>query len=459
MTERTETRVAVRLPLDPGPAIDPFVLAGATGTVFRTADRTLVGLGRALTLALPHGLDDAVAVDAIARSMDAVACDDRFDPTTSGVIAFAALPFDRSQPGTLVVPEIIYGAEPSGEEWVTVVATDRADLPESSDGLRSWLVDHIPNRSGSGPSGAARGTGARASITRGPTIVPHTSDSSFESMVAESVRAVENDEVAKVVVSRQVDVRMDEPIDVADLLRRWHRLEPTASFFSMPTSRGQLVGASPELLVERSGTRVRSRPLAGTTDRTHGSTSVLPRELLASTKDSAEHRLVVEAIGAALDPLCSDLDVPPRPDLVHLHNITHLGTTLVGTLAPRQDGTTPTALELVADLHPTPAVGGVPRDRALALISRLEPEARGHFAGPVGYVDARGDGRWMIGIRAMTVTGTDALLAAGVGVVQGSDPGMELVEVNLKLTAAFDALAPGVPFTTGDGPPAHQAVG
>ena len=111
----------------------------------------------------------------------------------------------------------------------------------------------------------------------------------------------------------------------------------------MPTPRGQLVGASPELLVERTGTQVRSRPLAGTTDRTHGSTSVLPRELLASTKDSAEHRLVVEAIGTALDPLCSDLDVPPRPDLVHLHNITHLGTTLVGTLAPRQDGTTPTA--------------------------------------------------------------------------------------------------------------------
>ena len=452
MTAPANPMVAVRLPLDPGPSLDPFALAGSTGIVFRTADRTLVGLGRALALALPRGLENAGDVDDLTRTLAAVDCDDRFDPATSGVIAFGALPFDRDRPATLVVPEIVYGAESSGAEWVTVLAANRSDLPHDSDGLRSWLVgrttgEPVPSRNVRGPA------------LRAPTIVPRTSDASFESMVAESVRAVERHEVEKVVVSRQVDVRMGEPIDVAELLRRWHRIEPTASLFSLPTARGQLVGASPELLVERIGQRVRSRPLAGTTDRTHESTSILPRELLASSKDSAEHRLVVEAIGDALAPLCSDLDVPARPDLVHLHNITHLGTTVVGTLGPRPNGSTPTALELVADLHPTPAVGGVPRDRALALISRLEPEARGHFAGPVGYVDSRGDGRWMIGIRAMTVTGPDALLAAGVGVVRGSDPRMELVEVNLKLTAAFDALAPGIPFTTHEGPAAHEAVG
>ena len=219
------------------------------------------------------------------------------------------------------------------------------------------------------------------------------------------------------------------------------------------------MGASPELLVERSGRRVRSRPLAGTTDRANESDGVLPRELLSSVKDSAEHRLVVEAIGGALGPLCSQLDVPARPDLVHLHNITHLGTSVSGTLACRSDGSVPTALDLVAALHPTPAVGGVPRDRALALIDRLEPEDRGHYAGPVGYVDARGDGRWMLGIRSVTVQGPDARLAAGVGVVEGSDPSTERVETVLKLTAVFDALAPGVRFTTGARPPVRRAVG
>ena len=252
---------------------------------------------------------------------------------------------------------------------------------------------------------------------------------------------------------------MGEAIDVVALLHRWHRLEPTCSVFSLPTPDGQLVGASPELLVERSGRRVHSRPLAGTTDRANESDGVLPRELLASVKDSAEHRMVVEAIGGALGPLCSQLDVPARPDLVHLHNITHLGTSVTGTLARRSDGSVPTALDLVAALHPTPAVGGVPRDRALALIDRLEPEDRGHYAGPVGYVDARGDGRWMLGIRSVTVQGPDARLAAGVGVVEGSDPSTERVETVLKLTAVFDALAPGVRFTTGARPPVHRAVG
>ncbi len=426
------TLAGVRLPLDPGPRLDPFALAGSTGMLFSTEDRTLVGLGAACTLDLPHGLDGSADVDGVARCLAAIGCEDRFDPSTSGVIAFAALPFDRTVQGSLVVPAITYGLEASGTEWVTVLSSDAAELPVSSAGLRSWLVDQYDERS------------QRSAPVPGrvPTIVPHTTDSSFEAMVAESVGAVERNEVTKVVVSRQVEVRMDEPIAVAALLERWHGIEPTASLFSLPTSRGQLVGASPELLVERTGDRVRCRPLAGTTDRTHGETSVLPRELLTSSKDSAEHRLVVEAIGETLAPLCTDLDVPAHPDLVHLHNITHLGTTVVGLLARRGDGSIPTALDLVAALHPTPAVGGVPRDVALELIDRLEPEPRGHFAGPVGYVDARGDGRWMIGIRAMTVADTDALLAAGVGIVRGSDPKTELVEVNLKFDGGLPCPRP-----------------
>jgi len=460
MTERPGAAVAVRLPLDPGPPIDPHELAGPRGIVFQSAERTLVGLGTALTLPLPHGLEARPDVDHVTSALASVACEDRFDPSTSGVVAFAALPFDRSEPAALVVPRIVYGSEASGGEWVTVVADDETDLPGGSAGLRAWLVRRSAGRAvGSAAPGAFDGAGDPVAPAGLPSVTPRTSDAAFCAMVAESVRAVESGEVAKVVVARHVDVRMADAIDVVALLGRWHRMEPTCSVFSMPTPHGQLVGASPELLVERSGLGVRSRPLAGTTDRAGGSGSILPRELLASSKDGAEHRMVVEAIGEALAPLCSQLDVPALPDLVHLHNITHLGTSVAGVLRRGPDGSAPTALALVAALHPTPAVGGVPRHRALDLISRLEPEARGYYAGAVGYVDGRGDGRWMVGIRAMSVNGAHARLTAGVGVVAGSDPRTELAETSLKLTAAFDALAPGRPFTTTDDHGADEAVG
>jgi menaquinone-specific isochorismate synthase len=154
---------------------------------------------------------------------------------------------------------------------------------------------------------------------------------------------------------------------------------------------------------------------------------------------------VVRAIDQVLRPLCSQLDVPAQPDLVLLHNIVHLGTPVRGTLAERPDGSVPDALELVGALHPTPAVGGVPTREALDLIGQLEPEPRGHYAGPVGYVDSRGDGRWMVGIRSLTVSGHVARLNAGVGIVAGSDPQSELAETDLKLAAVLDALAPARP--------------
>lgn len=277
-------------------------------------------------------------------------------------------------------------------------------------------------------------------------------------MVAEALRSIDRGEVTKVVLSRQVDVTMGHAVVVADLLRRWHRLEPNCTVFSVPTPDGQFVGASPELLVERTGLQFRSRPLAGTARRSvSDSGGATPGALLESSKDGNEHRLVVEEIDRALRPISTRLSVPDHPDLVHLHTITHLGTGITGTLATEADGSAPTALDLVSVLHPTPAVGGVPAGQALPLIQRLEPHARGRFAGPVGYVDGRGDGTWMLGIRSMSVRGPSARLTAGVGIVEGSDPESELVETNLKL-AVFGALAPGLPFPTGDATPRREAV-
>ncbi len=227
-------------------------------------------------------------------------------------------------------------------------------------------------------------------------------------------------------------------------------MEPNCTVFSMPTPEGQFVGASPELLVERHGDQVHSRPLAGTTGKLSDQEAA---DFRSSSKETLEHRLVAEAIGGALAPLCASLDLPAEPTLVRLHNIIHLGTAIHGVLLRRPaagypDGELPTALDLASALHPTPAVGGVPTDRAVDTIGKLESELRGSYAGPVGFVDGDGDGQWVVGIRAATLRGPTARLAAGVGIVRGSDPGAELAETSLKFTAVFDALAPGVPFTT-----------
>ena len=357
------------------------------------------------------------------------------------VLAFGALPFDGGTATSLLVPETLYCREADGTEWATVLATPGSPhLDETPSGLRDRLV------------AMAGAHAAEPTVPIGTHVVPRSTDAEFEDAVATVVEAIGRHEVAKVVLARRVDVTLDRDPDLPALLRRWGTLEPNGTLFSLPTPDGQFVGASPELLVERHADHVRARPLAGTTDRFPDASSPLPSELLESTKDAEEHRLVVHFISDALRPWCDTLDVPDRPELVHLHNLTHLGTSLEGTLGARSDGTVPSALHLAALLHPTPAVGGVPRAAALELISRLEDGPRGPYAGAVGFVDGAGDGRFVVGIRAMTVNGRTATLTAGVGVVAGSRPATERDEANLKFTAVFDALAPGVPFDTSGRP-------
>ncbi len=350
-------------------------------------------------------------------------------------------PSTAARPRHWSFPELIYGRETDGTEWVTVISADGSGLPDPEDpstaaSLRHRLVDRGSVPQDDHPTPVH------------PVVTPRSGDDDFERSVATAVDAIQRGELVKVVLSRSVDVRLETRPDVPDLLRRWAALEPSCTVFSVPTADGQFVGASPELLVERTGTRVRSRPLAGTTDRVHGSESRLPAALLDSAKDGEEHRLVVDAIREELTPVTVELHVPDHPELVHLHTITHLGTTIDGILDSGPDGLPPSVLHLVARLHPTPAVGGVPRAAATALIRRLEPTGRGTYAGPVGYVDAGGDGYWMIGIRAMSVDGTNVAMTAGVGIVSGSDPTTERMETLLKFRAVFAALAPGVELDT-----------
>jgi len=233
---------------------------------------------------------------------------------------------------------------------------------------------------------------------------------------------------AKVVLARSLRVALDRPADPFDLVALLQERSPAAYAYGWQAGPAALVGASPELLVSRSGERFACRPLAGSAPRGAGPEDDrrLGEALLASRKERAEHAFVVEAITAALRPLASSLEVPAGPVLDRLPGVQHLATPLGGITASR-------LLALAGALHPTPAVGGVPRDAALAAIDAVEGFDRGWYAGGVGWADAAGDGEVALALRGALLRYDEAILYAGAGIVAGSEPGAEAAETDLKL--------------------------
>jgi isochorismate synthase len=268
------------------------------------------------------------------------------------------------------------------------------------------------------------------------TAVP--SPAFYEGAVAEASRRVHAGELRKVVLARTIEVEAERELDPRRLAHRLRAVDPHAYTFIAPAGDGVLVGASPELLVSRHGVEVRANPLAGSAPRSGD--PALDRDnaerLAASAKDREEHVVVVEAVAAVLQPLCETLSWDHEPVLQETPNIWHLSTRFRGRL--REPA--PTALDLALALHPTPAVGGDPRDAALATLAQLEGFDRGSYAGPVGWVDARGNGEWAIALRCALLRGDRATLYAGAGIVGASDPASELAETERKFGAFLDAL-------------------
>jgi len=198
------------------------------------------------------------------------------------------------------------------------------------------------------------------------------------------------------------------------------------------------VGASPELLVSRSGDTVRSHPMAGTAQRGGDPTTDarLAASLLASAKDREEHQITIDMVHDTLLPWCSYLDYEAEPSIVPVANVQHLATLVEGRLSQPS----PSVLELVRALHPTPAVCGLPRDDAMAFIREHEGFDRGRYAGAVGWLDRAGNGTWAVSVRCADIDGAVARVYAGNGIVSDSDPDTELAETRAKLQAMLTAL-------------------
>lgn len=263
----------------------------------------------------------------------------------------------------------------------------------------------------------------------------------YAAAVAQATDRIRTGDLRKVVLARTMLVDARRVLEPKQLLWRLRAVDPDCYAFAVPqpwTDAAVLVGATPELLLRRRGRVVEATPLAGSSqrfgDRTRDRASA--DRLFDSAKDREEHAVVVEDVARILRAFCDDVEHPHEPELLGTANVWHLATPFRGRL----HDPSVTALDLVAALHPTAAVCGTPREVAREALAMLEPIERGGYAGPVGWVDANGDGEWAIALRCAEITGTTARLFAGAGIVADSVPEAELDETERKFRALLDAL-------------------
>lgn len=269
-------------------------------------------------------------------------------------------------------------------------------------------------------------------------IESHPGVAEWAGIVEGAVKAIHAGELDKVVLARSVRVESSEPVAILRVFRQLATSYPRCFDFAWKSRGSVFMGASPELLARVDGDRFRSNPLAGSAARGEGEDDdlALGRALLASPKDQEEHRLVVRDMERRLTGIVDDLVVPPRPSLKKMATVQHLSTTLEGRV---RDGTG--VLDIVGAVHPTPAVGGVPREAAIDYIAANERLDRGWYTGGIGWLAPSGDGEIAIGLRCGLIDTDTTTLFAGAGIVADSDPGAEVVETRLKLRPLLELVA------------------
>ncbi|MGH3694289.1 MAG: isochorismate synthase [Pseudonocardiaceae bacterium] len=368
-----------------------------------------VGWGEAIRIPVGSGDDRfARANEDFAAFCAGLSVVDSVDLTGTGPIAFGSFTFDPRSPGSVIIVPRVVLAYRHGRSWLTTI------------GEPELFRTPAPGTVGSSAS-QIRYLGGAQPVDK------------WLDTVAAAVREIRSGALAKVVLTRDQIAVSSERIDVRVLLSRLAQRFPQCFVFACDG----LVGATPELLVQRTGSKIRSIVLAGSANR--GANPVedqrIGSALLRSAKNLEEHQLAVESVVRALEPYCAELDVPACPSLLTLTNVQHLVTELSGRLV-----TDPSALDLAAVLHPTAAVCGTPTASALELIRAIEGMDRGRYTGPVGWLDARGNGEWGIALRCAEVAGARARLFAGCGIVGASSPPAELAESEIKLRAMRYAL-------------------
>ena len=391
--------------------VDLLRFAGRDGVLFERGRSGLAGRGCAARVPWPGG-DPAAAARSVAETLVGIEVDDEVRLPGCGPVAFGTLPFTPGAPSELVVPAVVAGRADDGTRWITTIGdaaidAGRPDLESEREPLAS---------------------------ARRFTVTAQREPEDWCALVERATKAMAGGSLHKVVLARQVDIAADRPIDRLAVLERLRSAYPGCHIVSV----AGLVAASPELLVSVAGDIVRSHPMAGTAPRGGDPTTDqrLAASLLASTKDRQEHQITIDMVHDTLLPWCSYLDYEAEPSVVAVANVQHLATLVEGRLSQPA----PSVLELVAALHPTPAVAGWPRDEAVDWIAENEGFDRRRYAGTAGWVDSAGNGTWAVSIRCAEIDGLTARVWAGNGIVADSDPSTELAETRSKLQALLSAI-------------------
>ncbi len=348
------------------------------------------------------------------------------DCSGAGPIAFASFAFDprnSAHHSVVVVPRLVIGRR-NGRSWMTGISGVGTTAP----GLPA--VQPAPAApTGVVPIGASLGR------------------QEWQGIVGEAVARIAADGLSKVVLARGVTLAADEPLDPAWLVTRLAERYPSCWTYHVDG----LVGASPEMLIRRENGLATSRVLAGTIRRSPATAAgdpegeeldlKLAHALARSSKNLVEHELAVDSVAHALAPFCSGMNVPDAPYVLELPNVLHLASDVTAVAHPDVS-----ALRLAGELHPSAAVCGTPTPVARQVIAELEHLDRGRYSGPVGWLDADGDGEFAIALRCGTIEAADPrriTIYAGCGIVAGSDPEEEFAETEAKLMPMLEAL--GVP--------------
>ena len=328
----------------------------------------------------------------------------------TGPVLFASFSFSPDEESVLIIPQVIVGKK-GDKSWITWIGSSpQPDLnvtpPDLIHNSITWDSDEH-------------------------------ADDAWKSRVSTAVDRIQSGKLDKVVLARDFTGHSDQDIEPRTILKKLAAEYPSTWNFSV----AGLVGATPELLLRLSRKMVTSRVLAGTISKSGDDERdlALAASLARSSKDLEEHLYAVKSVADALEPFCTSTNVPDAPYVLHLANVMHLATDVTGAIAEKLAHVD--AFTILEQLHPSAAVCGTPREQAGQLITEIESMSRGRYAGPVGWIDAAGDGELGIALRCGQIDGDSIRIFAGCGIVAGSDPDKELAESVAKLVPMRSALA------------------